>query len=430
MPQSKQTKNRISRKAASFTESVIREMSREAAKYSAVNLGQGFPDFAAPEDIKQKAMQAISDDFNQYAITWGVKSFRDAIAEKTKWFLGLDVDPETEITVTCGSTEGMIAGMMATVDVGEEVVVFEPFYENYAPDAILSDAKPVHVPLYQTANGWQFDKDELRAAFNEKTKAIIVCNPNNPTGKVFSLEEMEFIAELCKEFDAICFTDEIYEHIIYDSGLPILDFGLKNGQQSADNHSLTPQVIQNPKSKVQSPKHISMAQIDGMRERTVVVNSLSKTYSVTGWRVGYCIAPPDITGAIRKVHDFLTVGAANPLQHAGAYALSLPASYYDELQKEYQRKRDFIVPVLQAAGFRCDAPEGAYYVMTDISDFGYKNDIEFTRFLIQQIGVAVVPGSSFYHDAKLGEQQVRFCFCKKDETLEAAAERLSKLKTI
>ena len=430
MTHTKPTKNRISKKAASFTESVIREMSRESAKYNAVNLGQGFPDFAAPEDIKRVAQEAIAADHNQYAITWGVKSFRDAIAEKTKWFLDLDVNPETEITVTCGSTEGMIAGMMATVDAGEEVIVFEPFYENYAPDAILSDAKPVHVPLRSTENDWQFEKDELRAAFNEKTKAIIVCNPNNPTGKVFTMEEMEFIADLCKEFDAICFTDEIYEHIIYDFGLPILDFGLKNDHQSADNQSLIPQTIQNPKSKIQNPKHISMAQIDGMRERTVVVNSLSKTYSVTGWRVGYCIAPPDITGAIRKVHDFLTVGAANPLQHAGAFALSLPPIYYDELQKEYQRKRDFIVPILQNAGFKCASPEGAYYVMTDISGFGFKNDIEFTRFLIQEIGVAVVPGSSFYHDAKLGEQQVRFCFCKKDETLEAAAERLSKLKSV
>ncbi|MGI8788153.1 MAG: pyridoxal phosphate-dependent aminotransferase [Pyrinomonadaceae bacterium] len=395
MTQTKLTKNRISKKAASFTESVIREMTREALKYGAVNLGQGFPDFAAPEDIKQKAMQAISDDFNQYAITWGVKSFRDAIVEKTKWFLNLDVDAETEITVTCGSTEGMIAGMMATVDAGEEVVVFEPFYENYAPDAILSDAKPRHVPLYQTSDGWNFDKDELRNAFNEKTKAIIICNPNNPTGKVFSRGEMEFIADLCKEFDAICFTDEIYEHIIYDN----------------------------------ISKHISMAQIEGMRERTVVVNSLSKTYSVTGWRVGYAIAPPDITSAIRKVHDFLTVGAAHPLQIAGAYALSLPESYYANLQKEYQRKRDFLVPVLQEAGFKCDAPEGAYYVMSDISDFGFANDVEFTKFLIREIGVAVVPGSSFYHRADLGAQKARFCFCKKDETLEAAAERLVKLKS-
>ncbi len=398
MTQTKISKNRISRKAASFTESVIREMTREAVKYGAVNLGQGFPDFAAPEDIKQKAMDAIAADHNQYAITWGVKGFRDAIASKTKWFLGMDIDPESEITVTCGSTEGMIAAMMATVDVGEEVVVFEPFYENYAPDAILSDAKPRHVPLHRTENGFVFDRDELRAAFNEKTKAIIICNPNNPTGKVFTREELEFIADLCKEFDALCFTDEIYEHILYttDNGRP-------------------------------KPVHICMANIDGMRERTVVVNSLSKTYSVTGWRVGYCIAPPDISSAIRKVHDFLTVGAANPLQHAGAYALSMPPSYYAELQLEYQKKRDFIVPVLQNAGFKCDAPQGAYYVMCDTSEFGFPNDVEFTKHLIRNIGVAVVPGSSFYHDKSLGSQMVRFCFCKKDETLEAAAENLQKL---
>src|SRR4029078_3903695 len=399
------SKNRISGKAASFTESVIREMTREAMKYGAVNLGQGFPDFAAPEDIKQKAMEAIAADHNQYAITWGVKSFRDAIAAKTKWFLGMDIDPETEITVTCGSTEGMIAAMMATVDEGEEVVVFEPFYENYAPDAILSDAKPRHVPLRKTEAGFVFDRDELRAAFNEKTKAIIICNPNNPTGKVFTREELEFIAGLCKEFDALAFTDEIYEHITYDFESGISDVGLEK----------------------QRPEHICMATLDGMRERTVVVNSLSKTYSVTGWRVGYCIAPPEITSAILKVHDFLTVGSANPLQHAGAYALSLPPSYYDEVQREYQKKRDFIVPVLQNAGLKSDYPDGAYYVMCDISDFGFSDDVEFTRHLIREIGVAVVPASSFYHDKRLGSQQVRFCFCKKDETLEAAAEKLQKL---
>ena len=398
MTQTKPIKNRISQKSLKLSESVIREMSREAAKYNAVNLGQGFPDFPAPEDVKQKAMEAIAADHNQYAITWGVKSFRDAIAAKTKRFLGLDVDPESEITVTCGSTEGMIAGMLACIDEGEEVVLFEPFYENYAPDVILSDAKPVHVPLYQTAEGdWYFEKDELRAAFNERTKAIIICNPNNPVGKVFTRDEMEFIADLCKEFDALCFTDEIYEHIVYPS--------------------LTKEI-----------EHICMATIDGMQERTVVVNSLSKTYSVTGWRVGYCIAPPDITLAIRKVHDFLTVGAANPLQHAGAYALELPESYYNGLQEEYRAKRDFIVPVLQEAGFGCGFPEGAYYVMTDVSNFGFANDIEFTKYMIREIGVAVVPGSSFYYDKSLGSQKVRFCFCKKDETLQAAAERLEKLK--
>ena len=399
MTLSKLTKNRISRKAASFTESVIREMTREAVKYGAVNLGQGFPDFAAPDDIKQKAMEAIAADHNQYAITWGVKSFRDAIAQKTMDFLGLDVDPETEITVTCGSTEGMIAAMMASVDPTEEGIVFEPFYENYAPDAILSDATPRHVPLYRTDNGFVFDREELRAAFNERTKAIIICNPNNPTGKVFTKNELKFIADLCKEFDALCFTDEIYEHIIYDT-----------------------------EPDIDPLDHVCMANIDGMRERTVVVNSLSKTYSVTGWRVGYCIAPPDITSAIRKVHDFLTVGAANPLQHAGAYALGLPQSYYDELQRDYQKKRDLIVPVLKNAGFKCDFPEGAYYVMADISEFGFANDIDFTKHLIREIGVAVVPGSSFYHDSRLGSQMVRFCFCKKDETLEAAAENLRRLE--
>ncbi len=406
-------KCRVSQKAASFTESVIREMSREAVKHNAVNLGQGFPDWPAPDDIKQKAKEAIDDDHNQYAITWGVKSFRDAIAAKTKWFLGLDIDPETEITVTCGSTEGMIAAAMATIDPGEEAVIFDPYYENYMPDTIISGATPRFVPLRRGLEGYYFDRDELRAAFNERTKAIIICNPNNPTGKVFDKDEMEFIASLCKEFDALCFTDEIYEHIIYSTD---------NGKRKTDN-ALLLTTDQRPLTT----SHISMATLDGMRERTVVVNSMSKTYSVTGWRVGYCIAPPDITGAIRKVHDFLTVGAANCLQHAGAYALSLPPSYYDELQVEYQRKRDFIVPVLQNAGFKCDHPEGAYYVMADISNFGFADDIEFTKYMIREIGVAVIPGSSFYHDTRLGSQMVRFCFCKKDETLDAAAERLGKL---
>jgi aspartate/methionine/tyrosine aminotransferase len=387
--------SRVSRKATQFTESVIREMTREAMKYGAVNLSQGFPDFAAPDDIKRVAMQAIADDINQYAITWGAKDFRDAIARKTKWYAGLEIDPETEITVTCGSTEGMIAAMMATVDPGEEVIVFEPFYENYAPDAILSDARPRHVPL--RAPDWSFDAEELRAAFNSRTKAIIICNPNNPTGKVFTRAEMEFIGGLCREFDALCFTDEIYEHILYP----------RAGAEIA---------------------HISMAQIEGMRDRTVIVNSMSKTYSVTGWRVGYCIASPEITSAIRKVHDFLTVGAAAPLQAAGAYALSLPPSYYDQLQSDYEARRDLILPELERAGFGTFSPDGAYYIMTDISAFGFKDDIEFTRHLIREIGVACVPGSSFYSDPALGAQQVRFCFCKKDETLLLAAERLKKLQ--
>lgn len=391
------SKNRhVSRKASLFTESVIREMTREALKHGAVNLSQGFPDFPAPNDIKRKAMEAIDHDVNQYAITWGSKDFRDAIARKTQSYLGIEIDPETEITVTCGSTEGMIATMMATVDPGEEVIVFEPFYENYAPDAILSDAHPRYVPL--RAPEWNFDRDELRATFNKKTKAIILCNPNNPTGKVFSRDEMEFIAELCQEFDALCFTDEIYEHILYP-------------REGADI------------------RHISMAQLDGMRERTIVVNSMSKTYSVTGWRVGYCIAPPEVSGAIRKVHDFLTVGAAAPLQAAGAYALSLPQSYYDKLQKEYQARRDMLLPVLEQSGFGTFVPDGAYYIMTDISAFGFADDVEFTRHLIREIGVACVPGSSFYSVPAHGAKQVRFCFCKKDETLHRAAERLSKLRS-
>ncbi len=407
-PPAPQRQIQISRKAGQFTESVIREMTREALRHGAVNLSQGFPDFPAPADVKRVAMEAIADDINQYAITWGAKDFRDAIARKTHWYLGLEIDPETEITVTCGSTEGMIAAMMATVDPGQEVIVFEPFYENYAPDAILSDARPRYVPL--RAPDWTFDPDQLRAAFNVKTKAIIICNPNNPTGKVFTRDEMEFIAALCREFDALCFTDEIYEHIIYPhGGSPRVSKGI------GDVPSLT-------------LGHISMAQIEGMRERTVIVNSMSKTYSVTGWRVGYCIASPEITGAIRKVHDFLTVGAAAPLQAAGASALSLPPSYYDQLQAEYRARRDLILPELEKAGFKTFRPDGAYYIMTGISDFGFKDDIEFTRHLIREIGVACVPGSSFYSEPALGAQQVRFCFCKRDETLLLAAERLRKLR--
>jgi aspartate/methionine/tyrosine aminotransferase len=385
----------VSEKASRFTESVIREMTREALKYGAVNLSQGFPDFPAPEDIKARAMEAIERDVNQYAITWGAKDFREAIARKTEWYLGLSIDPETEITVTCGSTEGMIAAMMATVDPGDEVIVFEPFYENYGPDAILSDATPRYVPLRPP--DWTFDREELRAAFNAKTKAVIICNPNNPTGKVFTRDEMEFVASLCREHDALCFTDEIYEHILYP----------REGAEIS---------------------HISMAQMDGMRERTVIVNSMSKTYSVTGWRVGYCIAPPEITGAIRKVHDFLTVGAAAPLQSAGAYALSLPAEYYDKLQQDYVARRDLLLPVLESAGFKTFRPDGAYYIMTDIAGFGFANDVELTRHLIREVGVACVPGSSFYSRPELGAQQVRFCFCKKDETLLKAAERLAKLR--
>jgi aspartate/methionine/tyrosine aminotransferase len=387
------TKQIISSKAELFTESVIREMTRQANLHGAINLSQGFPDFGAPEEIKLAACDAIMADVNQYAITWGAKNFRNAIAEKAAWHLGMEVDPEREVCVTCGSTEAMIAAMMAITNPGDEVIVFEPFYENYGPDAILSGATPRYVTLY--APDWHFNEDELAAAFNDHTKAIIINTPNNPTGKVFSREEMEFIAALCQKWNVIAITDEIYEHILF------------NGKE-----------------------HIAIATLDGMRDRTITINGLSKTYSVTGWRVGYTIGPPDITHAIRKVHDFLTVGAAAPLQEAGAHALRLPRSYYEQLQTTYDKKRERILAVLKDVGFQCYEPDGAYYVMTDISAFGYDNDVEFAKFLVKDIGVAVVPGSSFYHEPHLGRHQVRFTFCKKEETLAAAEERLQKLKSL
>jgi aminotransferase len=381
----------ISNKAGLFTESVIREMTRQANLYGAINLSQGFPDFPAPEEIKLAACDAIMADINQYAITWGAKKFRDAIAEKSAWYLGLEVDPDREVTVTCGSTEAMIAAMMAIVNPGDEVIVFEPFYENYGPDAILSGATPRYVTL--RAPDWSFDPDELAGAFNNNTKAIIINTPNNPTGKVFGRDELEFIASLCRKWNAIAITDEIYEHILF------------NGK-----------------------KHIAIATLDGMRDRTITINGLSKTYSVTGWRVGYTIAQAEITLAIRKVHDFLTVGAAAPLQEAGVLALRLPRSYYNRLESDYAARRERLLGVLKEVGFRCFDPDGAYYVMTDISGFGYDDDVEFSRFLVKEVGVAVVPGSSFYHDPRLGRSQVRFAFCKKDETLVAAGERLRKLR--
>lgn len=388
-------KNRVSRKVSRFTESVIREMSRQATLYGAINLSQGFPDFPAPEDIKRAACQAIEADINQYAVTWGAKRFRDAIAAKTKWHLGLDLDPDREVVVTCGSTEAMIATMMAVIDPGEEVIVFEPFYENYGPDTILSDATTRYVELRPP--DWTFDPQELRAAFNEKTKAIIINTPHNPTGKIFSREELRLIADLCIEFDVLALTDEIYEHIWYPD-------------------------------RTRGSGHVSIATLDGMKDRTVTINSLSKTYSVTGWRVGYAIAAPDLINGIRQVHDFLTVGAAAPLQEAGVYAMSLPLSYYEKLQHDYQKRRDYLLGILEEVGFKCFKPDGAYYIMTDISDFGFDNDVKFTEYMVREIGVAVVPGSSFYRRPELGSQQVRFCYCKRDSTLQAAANRLQKLR--
>ena len=388
----------LSAKAEQFTESVIREMTRLAMKHGAVNLSQGFPDFAAPAEIKEAARQAIADDINQYAITWGAKPLRDAIVEKFERTQGVRIDPEREITVCCGSTEAMMSSMMAIINPGDEIVVFEPFYENYGPDAILSGATPRFVKLRPP--DWSYDEKELAAAFGSRTKAIILNTPNNPTGKVFTCAELEFIRDLCVRWNAFCITDEIYEHILYDGA-----------------------------------EHISMARIDGMRDRTIVINGMSKTYSVTGWRVGWAIAPPEVTASIRKVHDFLTVGAAAPMQQAGAVALKSPQAYYDKLAKDYATRRERLLKILIGAGFTVFKPRGAYYIMTDISRFHFpeeqfpasSRDVSFAKFLIEKIGVAVVPGSSFYNDARDGASQVRFTFCKKEETLAAAEERLSGL---
>jgi len=381
---------RPSAKAQLFTESVIREMTRLANLHSAVNLSQGFPDFPAPQEVKEAARRAISDEINQYAITWGARSLREAIAKQFERLYRLPVDPEREITVTCGSTEAMIAALMAILDPGDEVVVFEPFYENYGPDAILSGAVPRFVRL--RTPDWTFDPGELARAFGPKTRAIIVNTPNNPTGKVFSREELETIAALCREHDAVAVTDEIYEHILYDGAV-----------------------------------HVPMATLPGMAERTVTINGMSKTYSVTGWRVGWAIAPPTLTNAIRKVHDFLTVGAAAPLQEAGAVALALPDSYYQELARGYDRRRERLLAILERAGFRAYRPKGAYYVMTEIGGLGWDDDVAFARQLVTEIGVAVVPGSSFYRDPADGRCQVRFAFCKKDATLDEAERRLARL---
>jgi aspartate/methionine/tyrosine aminotransferase len=392
---SSQTKQHLSDKVSQFTESVIREMTRQAALYGAVNLAQGFPDFPAPAEIKQAARAAIEDDVNQYAITWGAKSLRNAIARQMGVWQRIAVDPEKEITVCCGSTEAMISTLLAVCNTGDEVVIFEPFYENYGPDSVLSGARPRFVKLRPPAvdgGEWTFDEKELRAAFDKHTRAIIVNTPNNPTGKVFTRAELELIRDLCVEFDVLAITDEIYEHILYDG-----------------------------------TAHISMASLEGMQERTVTINGMSKTYSVTGWRVGWAVGPEKITNAIRKVHDFLTVGAPAPLQEAGAAALSLPAEYYAKLAEGYRVRRDRLIPALEGAGFKCFRPRGAYYVMTDISGFGFDDDVSFVKHLVKDVGVAAVPGSSFYRDARDGARQLRFAFCKRAETLDAAAEKLEKL---
>jgi Aspartate/tyrosine/aromatic aminotransferase len=374
-----------------FTESVIRDMTRLALKHGAVNLAQGFPDFSAPEEVKEAACAAIARNINQYAITWGAKPFREAIAQKYRRTYGLDYDPEREITVCCGATEGMIASLLAVTNPGDEIVVFEPFYENYRPDAMLSGATARLVRLHPP--DWTFDPAELRSAFSNKTKAIILNSPNNPTGRVFTLEELQVIAGLAEEFDALVVTDEIYEHIVYDGA-----------------------------------RHIPIATLPGMRDRTILVNSMSKTWSVTGWRVGWVLAAADLTDSIRKVHDFLTVGAAAPLQQAGAVALQMPDDYYQALAIEYREKRDYLMGKLEAAGFRCYRPSGAYYIMTDISGFRAGDDVRFVRHMIESVGVAAVPGSSFFDNPASGASLVRFCFCKKYETLEEAGKRLTALR--
>jgi aspartate/methionine/tyrosine aminotransferase len=376
-----------SRRTARFSESVIREMTRLAIQHGAINLAQGFPDFPAPEALKRAAAEAIAADFNQYAITWGAKPFRDAIAAKYFRTYGMEVDPEREITVCCGATEGMIASLMAVVDAGDEVILFEPFYENYGPDTELCGAQPRYVTLHPP--DWNFDPGQLRSAFNTRTKAIILNSPNNPTGKVFSRQELEFIASLCHQFDVLAITDEIYEHIVYDGAV-----------------------------------HIPIMSLPGMRERSILVNSMSKTYSVTGWRVGWVLAAPDLTGSIRKVHDFLTVGAAAPLQQAGVTALGFGDEYYRELAGEYVKKRNHLVNSLSAAGLKCSIPHGAYYVMAEIPAEGFDDDLAFSRHLIATIGVACVPGSSFYSQRAGSDHQIRFCFCKKYETLEEAGRQL------
>ncbi len=388
------TRSRTSQKASRFTESVIREMTRLAHAHGAVNLSQGFPDFPAPAAVKQAACDAIAADINQYAVTWGAKPLRDAIAADANARYGLAVQPDRHVTVCCGSTEAMMATMLAIVDPGDEVIVFEPFYENYGPDAVLSGAAPRYVTLTPPSPGsagdWTFDPDALAAAFSNRTRAIIINTPNNPTGKVFTRAELEQIAALCRHWGVLAVTDEIYEHILYDDAV-----------------------------------HVPMASLEGMAEQTVTINSVSKTFSVTGWRVGWTVAPADVTGAIRKVHDFLTVGAAAPLQAAAAAALTMPAAYYEGLSTTYRAKRERLLGILEGSGFRCIIPRGAYYIMTDVSAFGFSDDVALARHLVTTVGVASVPGSSFYRAGDGGRQQLRFCFCKKDETLTAAAERLA-----
>ena len=374
-------------RASTFQESVIREMTRVANQHGSINLAQGFPDFAMPEPMKDAACAAIHGDINQYAITWGTPALRLAIAEKYRRWYDMDVDPDREITVTCGATEAMAAVFLALINPGDEVIVFEPFYENYGPDAILAGARPVFVPLEGLE--WKLDPEKLRAAFSDRTRAIVVNTPHNPTGRVFTRDEISLIAELCQKHDAIAITDEIYEHIRYAGG------------------------------------HHVLATWPGMRERTVTISGLSKTFSCTGWRLGYAIAPAEMTSPIRKVHDFLTVGAPSPLQAAGAIGMAFGPDYYNQMALDYRERRDMMVAALDEAGFKFCAPEGAYYILADFTSVSDLRGVDFAMWLAKEVGVATVPGTSFYHQPSLGENVTRFAFCKKKETLEKAAERLA-----
>jgi aspartate/methionine/tyrosine aminotransferase len=381
----------VSAKTRLFTESVIREMTRRALACGAVNLAQGFPDFAAPAELKQAAKRAIDEDYNQYAITHGSPNFRRAIAAKMRSYNGIACDSDRNVTVTCGATEAMVATMLAIINPGDEVIIFEPFYENYGPDVILAGAAARYVALREP--DFAIDRAELEAAFTARTKAIVINTPHNPTGKVFSRGELQLIAELCQRHDTLAVTDEIYEHIIFDGA-----------------------------------SHLSIGSLPGMADRTITISGLSKTYSITGWRLAYAIASERLTSAIRKVHDFLTVGAPHPLQEAGAAALALPESFYVELKRMYGHKRAMLLEALRGAGLRCWMPEGAYYIMADIGELGFRDDIEAANFFLEQVGIAAVPGSSFYHRGELGRRMLRFTFSKSDQTLAAAAERLTHLR--
>jgi aspartate/methionine/tyrosine aminotransferase len=378
------------RRTEGFTESVIREMTRIAQLNEAVNLAQGFPDFPMPEPMKEAACTAITADINQYAVTWGSAALRLAIAEKYRRWYGMQVDYAQEITVTCGATEAMASVFLALIDPGDEVIIFEPYYENYGPDAILAGARPVFVPLERPY--WSIDPERLAKAFTKRTRAIVLNTPHNPTGRVFTRAEISMIAELCRQNDAWAITDEIYEHIRY------------------------------------AGQHHVIATWPGMRERTVTISGLSKTFSCTGWRLGYAIAPPAQTAAIRKVHDFLTVGAPAPLQAAGAVGLSFDADYFNHLALDYRARRHIMVEALAEAGFTFSVPEGAYYILADFSGLSDMDDVSFAKWMAEEIGVAAVPGSSFYHHRELGRSLVRFAFCKRIDTLKRASERLARVR--